>query len=54
MAIEIFVSNFRCPDECILPPCKISAKLVSEVPELHSDVEEAGLRYVVCSCTSRN
>ena len=42
-ALEIYVSNFRGPDEYNLPSCKLSAGLVSEFPELNSDVEEADL-----------
>ena len=46
-AIEIFVSNFRGPDEYSLPSRKLSAGMVSEVTELNSDVEEADLRCIV-------
>lgn len=42
-ALEIYVSNFRGPDEYSLPSRRLSAGLVFEVPELNSDVEEADL-----------
>ena len=47
IAVEIYVSNFRGPDEINLPSRKLSAGLIFEVPELNSDVEEADLRCIV-------
>ena len=46
-ALEIYVSNFRGPDEYSLPSHKLSAGLVSEVSELNSDIKEADLRCIV-------
>ena len=45
--LEIYVSNFRGPDGYNLPSRRSCDGLVSDVPEINSDVGEADLRCIV-------